>query len=122
MEICISHKSIDLIMVVTDYDASEGYPAKTYGPPEDCYPGEAAYVEVNEGYLKIDGPVTESTKMIDKQLRESSRLFNYLLETHGDHIEQMMIDELNDEAESYQAEADDYAYEKQREINRGFWG
>ena len=32
--------------VVVEYDAHKGHPGRTYGPPENCFPAEPAWVEV----------------------------------------------------------------------------
>ena len=58
MEICVTVPIIVNDVIICEFDAavevnvtSHGYPAQTYGPPENCYPEEGPEWEVEATYI-----------------------------------------------------------------------
>ena len=69
-----------------------GIPARTYGPPEDCYPGEAAEYDIQS--VTLDGKEIELTN------DEQEEVINWLIENGND-------DQRDDDG--------DYRYEQYRD-------
>lgn len=58
----------DLIELEVDYEVSPYVPARTYGPPEDCYPAEGG--ELEEYTVTRDGKPFELTPEEDAVLEQ----------------------------------------------------
>lgn len=97
LSICGAETEVDAEI---SYSFTPGHPAKTYGPPEDCYPAEGPEVEVEEVTVIIDG--------------KRHALPPWMVSL----IERDMRDGLAEDAADSDAAARDYAAEMRWELQR----
>ena len=93
------------VVLDVHFCASKPVPARTYGPPEDCYPAEGGEVELEAVMLEN----------------------NDILPMLSPYVEQHLIDELESgideffEPEPYEPDSDDDPFQGDRGRNPGDW-
>lgn len=112
IKLYLSHRDVNFVFVVTDYTYEPGYSGRM---PSMNDPGDPAYgaeIYVNAGYVMLDDSPASfqqaSVEYINKQLKESDKIFDALLEDNletildklENHHEQKTVAYLDDLAES----------------------
>lgn len=71
--ICTIERGEDQIDIDVEYSLTRFYPAKTYGPPEDCYPAEGGEIEELTAYLdgKVFALTPAETQIVERQIYDN---------------------------------------------------
>jgi hypothetical protein len=71
--VCTIERGEDQIDIDVEYSLTRFYPARTYGPPEDCYPAEGGEIEELTAYLdgKVFALTPAETQDVERQIYDN---------------------------------------------------
>lgn len=105
-----------LITATIEYNADPGCEGRLYGPPENCYPGEVASVEIINQYptsLKVTNAANQTMEYDDfkswipEQIKPLNIAVKQNVSQHESDIESMILDTIDFEGEPDEPDRDD---------------